>query len=238
MNKLIIVLVLATSIAHGADVLGVGDSIAKGSPGYPTDESSQIWHHLSNTLSITYANEGVNSSTSRGVDRRIQGELDLYKPSYVVVHVGINDIATDVDIDAYLSNMDSIVKKCRGAGAYVIVGEILPCSNYSNDVVVWNAELYKWAKKNKVRFAETHGGMTDRELYADSVHPNAEGYAVLACLYAKSFLPKLDIVDGEVSYNTLPGKTYELQYSSNLVDWVEVPDDKGSFGVYRVVMTN
>lgn len=193
-------------------LMGIGDSIAEGHPLYHGPEHtgpsgnplSQIWLHLQALNYLSYYNAGIGGDTANGVNNRLQALLDSQNPDKVYLHVGINDIATNVTLETYLSKLDSILTKVVNAGAELIVDQIIPDHEasgiYNENIKIWNAAIENWALTNSIKLAPTYlemssnTGINDDEMLAayssgDIVHPTVAGYTRMGTLVNNADVP-------------------------------------------------
>jgi hypothetical protein len=158
----------------------------------------------------THNNEGVDGAGVGSVDTNISGHLSDHSPDYVYLHVGTNDIALwGTTLANYLSYVGSINTKCSGASAELIVNQILPRSDYTSTVKLWNAALEDWCRTNSVKMSPVYQDMASSSSatedylssYAlDSVHPDSAGYALMGSLMAHAAIPSRKRVWGASSY--------------------------------------
>jgi lysophospholipase L1-like esterase len=102
-------------------VVCLGDSITH--RGYPEE--------LAKMLPIRVINAGVNGNTSRQGLARLQKDVLSHKPDAVVLFFGTNDNRQDapkvhVSLAEYEQNLATIIDRCRGVGAKVILGTLPP----------------------------------------------------------------------------------------------------------------
>jgi acyl-CoA thioesterase-1 len=176
-------------------VVVLGDSLAAGL-GLAADEAfPAIVEQLlrSRGHSVEVVNAGVSGDTTAGglarLDWLLQQPLDI-----LVVELGGNDALRGQDLSATESNLRSIVRRGRDAGARVLLLGMDVPSNYGPDYGGRFAALYE-------RLAEEEGvtlvpgfvrelGADPSLLQADGLHPTAEGQRRLA----ESLLPHLEAV--------------------------------------------
>lgn len=122
-------------------------------------------------------------------------------PSIVYIHVGINDIAANASYELVTSNIKNMVESARGLGAVVYLDTIGPDITKDRNTelpwftpelqerakavndFIWSLsdpqvhviDYLKWASNGTMDFLTLKPGM-----FADTVHPNKEGYADFA----------------------------------------------------------
>ena len=141
---------------------------------------------------VTVFNAGVSGHTTTNGLGRLQQQVLVHKPHLVTVMFGLNDVAKGT-IDLYRKNLIEIVKKCRAAGAEVIlctpnaVSEtpVRPVAKVAAFAEVARAV----AREMTVPLADAHADLgalrendpeTWRISMSDEIHPNLRGHRRLA----------------------------------------------------------
>jgi lysophospholipase L1-like esterase len=152
-----------------------------------------------------YLNRGISGQTTPQMLVRLRPDVLTFKPKVMVLLAGTNDIAgntgpmTDGDIE---ENVAAIAELTSSHGVKVVLASVLPVSNYHTKPdapaqtvrrpMARIAALNKWLKS----YADEHhhvyldyfsavtdaSGLLRAELSADDLHPNAEGYTIMAPL--------------------------------------------------------
>ena len=152
-----------------------------------------------------YADRGISAQTTPQMLLRFRADVVKLKPKAVVILAGTNDIAgntgpmTNEEIQDNLMSMAELAKAHK---IKVVLSSILPTSNYHVNPTLGAQTalrpmerirvLNDWMKKYAA--AEGHvyldyvpamsdaSGLLRTELSADDLHPNAQGYAIMAPL--------------------------------------------------------
>lgn len=123
--------------------------------------------------------------------------LATHRPAYTLILFGTNDWNDAVCRDAFpcytLDSLRSMIQDARGNGSSPIIGTIPPVDPKWVDkgalernewVKAMNVEIRKMAASEKTPVADIHALFTARSnmstLFADTVHPNDEGYQLIA----------------------------------------------------------
>lgn len=146
-----------------------------------------------------YVNRGIAGQTTAQMLVRFRQDVIALKPAVVVILAGTNDIAgnTGVATQGMIEdNLHSMVEVAKANGIAVVLGSVLPVSEYpwrpgiapAGKVRALNAALQTYAKEQHLvwldyysAMANAQGGL-DASLAKDGVHPTAAGYARMAPL--------------------------------------------------------
>ena len=176
-------------LAPGAVVLAFGDSLTYGTgaaPGqdYPT--------RLERMISRRVVNAGVPGETAAGGRTRIVHELKRYRPSLVILCLGGNDMLRGRPEEAIASDLRAMVQVCLDHAANVVLVGV-PRPNLRSTVPPFYGEL---AEEFNVPYQGEvlRDVLRQRRLKSDLIHPNAQGYLVMAqalheLLFARGALP-------------------------------------------------
>ena len=147
---------------------------------------------------VTTINAGISGHTTRDALARIDKDVLAHDPSLVTVMFGLNDM-TRVPLDEYRTNLKTIIEKCRGVGARVVL-----CT--PNSVITTDSrpveKLEQYCDVVREVAAETNTALCDtyaayqalreqdplawRLLMSDEIHPNHDGHKVIAEQIAKT----------------------------------------------------
>ena len=178
-------------------LLCLGDSLTYGFDVRP-DESWTA--RLSAATDMHIDNEGQCGDTTLGMAYRLS-QLDLDRYDAFFVMGGSNDILLDSELAGIYKNMENICTALKVTGKPVYLG-IPPLTKAESAMYGWqnagdvekhNARLslYRnwllgYAAEQGFKVIDFYKALADAEeksgqnLYADGVHPTADGYAVLA----------------------------------------------------------
>lgn len=171
-------------------VVFYGDSITDG------------WGRVDGTVFFPgkpYVNRGISGQTTAQMLLRFRQDVIDLKPAAVVILAGTNDIAGNTGpatLDMIEDNLRSMAELARANGIRVVLGSVLPVSEYpwrpglhpAEKVRQLNAWLRDYARDSGAVYLDYYGAMSnaagglDARLAADGVHPTPVGYAVMAPL--------------------------------------------------------
>lgn len=156
-------------------VLAFGDSLTYGTgaargKSYP-DLLSEITH-------LQVINAGRPGEISRDGAARLPELLDLHTPALLLLCHGGNDILRKLNGSETKANLKRMVETARGRGVQVVlIGVPKP------GLLLGDADIYPQVA---AEYHLPYDGeiladiLSERELKSDSIHPNADGYRLLA----------------------------------------------------------
>lgn len=169
------------TLPEGSVVLAFGDSVTHGT-GAP--EGADYPRHLAALSGWQVINEGVPGDTAQAARERLPGLLRAHQPQLVIVELGGNDFLRKRPDHAVEADLRAILAQVAEHGALPVLVAVPRLSLLRASVGALNdASLYAdLAQETGVLlvpdvFSEI---LSDAELRADAIHPNAAGYRVLA----------------------------------------------------------
>lgn len=170
-------------------IVALGDSLTAGTGASPgKDYPSQ----LAQLLKHPVVNRGVPGDTTSDARARLERDVLALQPGIVIVILGGNDYLRHVDSHVVERNLSEIIERVQNDGAVVVLGEIrgvLPTGDYGN--------LYRrLAKKYRAALVPDllNDILTRPSRKSDPIHPNDEGYRIIAERVAKVVEPLLSQV--------------------------------------------
>ncbi len=190
MKKYIVLGFFLFSIAAGAvdspiTIVALGDSLTEG---YGLRKEEAYPALLQERLAKTYPqvkviNAGISGSTSASAESRLKWQLKN-KPQILFLALGANDGLRGLDVQQMKTNLEKTIKMAKANDMYVILAGMKMPMNYGDDYRKKYEsvflELSKTYKLDYVPFL-LEGVATNKNLnLADGIHPNAEGYKIIA----------------------------------------------------------
>jgi len=176
-----------TATLSGDNIICFGDSLTYGTgaarhKSYPAQLSEMIRQPV--------INAGVpGDTTSTALERLAEDVLDQ-SPRIVLITLGGNDLKNGVSKDTAFKSLKAIVEAIQAEGGLVILGGvkfIILDKGYG--------EMYKKLAKDTgiILVPNVLKGLIGKEKYmSDPIHPNGEGYAIMAERFYKAMEPYLD----------------------------------------------
>jgi lysophospholipase L1-like esterase len=182
--------------------MAFGDSITQGDgsrrrEGYRHRLETLLANHWGPRARVI--DDGVSATRSDDGAARIDDSLRRSRPAYTLVLYGTNDWNTfacrRVDSCFTLNSVRSMIRSIRAAGSLPVIGTLPPVNPSFTDrfaedrngwVAATNLELRPLIRAEGGVVADVHaamireGGSHLDELFSDHVHPNDDGYAVIA----------------------------------------------------------
>ena len=148
-----------------------------------------------------YINRGISGQTTPQMLIRFRPDVIALKPRVVVILAGTNDIAGNtgpMTLEMIENNYASMAELAKASGIKVVFASVLPIHDYGKNkvserrspenILALNEWLKSYCKTNGLTyldyFAKTvdEKGMLKADLANDGLHPNAEGYKLMAPL--------------------------------------------------------
>jgi acyl-CoA thioesterase I len=167
------------------------------------DSITDIWKLADYFPGRSYINRGIGGQTTPQMLVRFRQDVIDLHPKVVLILAGTNDIAGNTgpmrneDIEANLSSMAELA---RIHDVHVVFASILPVHNYiekakdffaqrpTSRILELNTWLKDYCAQNKIVYLDYFSALVDdkgmmrKELADDGLHPNVEGYKIMAPL--------------------------------------------------------
>ncbi len=157
-----------------------------------------------------YINRGISGQTTPQMLIRFRPDVIDLKPAVVVILAGTNDIAGNtgpMTQDMILGNIISMCELARANGIKVVLASVLPAFEYrwkpdmqpAPKIAALNKALKRYAISTGIVYLDYYSPMVDdrqglqERLTSDGVHPNAEGYKLMAGLVQKAIAKALEL---------------------------------------------
>ena len=165
------------------------------------DSITDIWDLAASFPGKPYVNRGISGQTTEQMLLRFQQDVINLHPAAVVILAGTNDIAGNtgpISVGEIENNFSAMGAIARANNIPVIVASITPVHDYTErskrffaerpmeKIRNLNAWLKQYAARNHYIYVDYFTPMLDehgllkRELADDGLHPNAQGYALMA----------------------------------------------------------
>jgi lysophospholipase L1-like esterase len=163
------------------------------------DSITDIWKLAEYFPGKPYVNRGISGQTTPQMLIRFRPDVIALKPKVVVILAGTNDIAGNtgpMTLEMIENNYASMAELAKANGIKVIFSSVLPIHDYGKskmserrspeNILKLNEWLKTYCKANGHTYLDYFSktiddkGMLKAELAGDGLHPNAEGYKIMA----------------------------------------------------------
>lgn len=169
----------------GETIICFGDSLTYGTG---SEKGMDYPSQLSRLIGIEVFNAGVPGDTTATALNRID-EIIGMNPRIVLITLGGNDLKNRVRKEMVFKNLEKLITIIQNNGALVILGGI--------DVPFWGRGF----NKVYVELSEKTGSVLiqnvfkdilgEPRLMSDTIHPNSQGYTIMANHFYKALQPYL-----------------------------------------------
>jgi lysophospholipase L1-like esterase len=163
------------------------------------DSITDNWKLADSFPGKPYVNRGIGGQTTPQMLVRMFPDVIDLKPAAMILLAGTNDIAHNTGpstLTMVEENIQAMTELAQAHGIKVILCSVTPISDYGRapqsagrppaDILKINAWMKDYAAKAKVVFADYYSaivddkGMLKEGFSMDGLHPNAEGYKLIA----------------------------------------------------------
>ena len=157
-----------------------------------TDMLGIALRRVSPRAKIDMINAGISGHTTADALARIDRDVVRRKPDLVTVMFGLNDM-TRVPLNKYRANVKEIVRKCRAAGAEVVLATpnnvISTTSRPTKKLIAYCDVVRDLGRELDVPVCDlyrefdavrAHDAYDWRLLMSDAIHPNMDGHKRIA----------------------------------------------------------
>ena len=171
------------AIPQGQRLVAFGDSLTYGTGAIKgMDYPSQ----LAKLMGVEIINKGVPGDTTSRALQRLDAVLQL-EPAIVFITLGGNDLKNGVSKKLAFDNLEQIVLQLQESGALVVIGGIdLPLFGKGFDEAYEVLAVKTGALLVPNVFEDIMGRQS---LMSDRIHPNGEGYSIMADHFYRAVEP-------------------------------------------------
>jgi len=151
-------------------------------------ESMDYPSQLSKMITKPVINAGVPGDTTAGAVKRLDSDVLARSPDLVLITLGGNDLKNGVAKKIAFKNLKIIVESIQSRGARVIIGGLkFPLRDRG-----FGRGYQELADQTGAILIPNilEGIMGNRKLMSDPIHPNDDGYRIMAERFYKAMLPR------------------------------------------------
>lgn len=170
--------------SRGENIVCFGDSLTSGEGAERGENFPSI---LAKSLSVPVINAGRPGDTTFSALERLETDVLRQSPLLVILEFGGNDFLQKIPPEDTFKNLEEIIKRIQERKAMVALCEIRAGMILKG----FSKEYRRLAKKYKVILIPDLLGriFTNPSLKSDFIHPNAEGYKIMAGRILKKIQP-------------------------------------------------
>lgn len=172
--------------AQGKSIVCFGDSVTLG---YGVEAGNDYPAALAKLTSCPVINSGIDGDTSSEAVRRMDSDVFSHEPFLVIIEFGGNDFLRKVPLSETAKNIEEMVKQLHSRSIMVALADI------SAGMIMgeYGKEFKSLCKKYGLIFIPSvlNGIITNPSLKSDFIHPNKEGYTIVAHRVYRAILPYL-----------------------------------------------
>lgn len=173
--------------SKGKNIICFGDSITFGYGANPGEDYPAA---LSNLTNISIINAGIDGDTTIEALNRLNSDVLDREPLLVVVEFTGNDFLRKIPLEVTVNNVRQMVDRIQAAGVMVAIVDI------STGLLLreYHTAFYKLAREKEAIFIPRilSGIVTNPRYKSDFIHPNAEGYKIIAEKIYRTIKPYLE----------------------------------------------
>ena len=173
--------------SRGKNIVCFGDSITFG---YGAEPGGDYPSALTKITSIPVINAGIDGDTSTEAIKRIKSDALDRDPLLVIVEFAGNDFLRKIPQEITLSNVEEMIEKIQAKGAMVAIVDI----SAGMFLAEYRKAFSNLARQKGAIFIPgiLSGIITNPHLKSDFIHPNADGYNVIAQRIYRVITPYLN----------------------------------------------
>jgi lysophospholipase L1-like esterase len=167
------------------------------------DSITDAWHLSEYFPGKSYVNRGISGQTTPQMLIRFRPDVIDLQPKAVVILAGTNDIAGNtgpMTLEDIENNYASMAELARAHGIRTVFSSVIPVNNYTpraellfvqrppEKILALNRWLKGYCARNGDVYLDYFSAMVDQkgllrqDLAIDGLHPNPEGYKIMAPL--------------------------------------------------------
>lgn len=173
--------------AKGTDIVCFGDSITFGYGAQPGEDYPTA---LAKMIDLPVINSGIDGDTSSEALKRLKSDALDRNPFLVIIEFSGNDFLRKIPKEVTLNNIREMVDQAQSKGAMVAIVDISAGMFLSE----YRTAFYKLAREKGAIFIPhiLSGIITNPRMKSDFLHPNAQGYQMIAQRICRTILPYLN----------------------------------------------
>lgn len=186
-----------TAAAEAANITAFGDSITGGdgssTGGYPPKLEGLL---ASNGKPSVVANFGRSGEQTPAGVNRFDAVLAAFPANIILIMEGTNDVQAGISVETTRFNLQAMITKAKAAGVIPVLATLTPNDRAGSPTLIpatWNPMIAALASSNGIKLADHYAATFPiwGSLNNDGVHPNDNGYQVLASTWYAAIDPMI-----------------------------------------------
>lgn len=178
--------------SQGTNIICFGDSITFGYGVQPGEDYPAI---LTKMVKSPVINAGIDGDTTTEALKRLKSDALERDPFLVIIEFGGNDFLRNTPKEVTLNNIREMVEIVQKAGAMAAIADISAGLFFAE----YRKALKDIAREKQAIFIPSilSGIITDPQMKSDFMHPNAEGYKLVAvriCRFVRPYLEQNNLL--------------------------------------------
>jgi lysophospholipase L1-like esterase len=173
--------------SKGKNIICFGDSITFGYGVAPGEDYPSVLDKM--TIDIPVINAGIDGDTSAEALKRIESDVFDRDPLLVIIEFSGNDFLRQIPKETTVHNIKEMVRRAQARKAMVAIVDISAGLFLRDYRVAFNS----LAKEEGAIFVPSvlSGIITNPSMKSDFIHPNADGYKIIAQRVYRAIMPYL-----------------------------------------------
>lgn len=173
--------------AKGKNIICFGDSVTYG---YGANAGEDYPSILAKMITLPVINAGIDGDTTLEALKRLQADVLDREPLLVIIEFCGNDFLRKVSLETTVHNIKEMVERIQAQGAMVAIVDV-SAGMFLNE---YRKAFSKLARDKKAIFVPSvlNAIITNPSMKSDFLHPNANGYKIIAQRVYRIILPYLN----------------------------------------------
>jgi len=173
--------------SRGKNIICFGDSITFGYGASPGEDYPSA---LSKLLNGPVINAGIDGDTSSEALKRLKADVLDRAPLLVIIEFCGNDFLRKIPLETTLNNIKEMVRESQARGAMVALVDV----SAGLFLKEYRAKFQNIARETGAIFVPSilNGIITNPTLKSDFLHPNGDGYKMIAHRVYRAIIPSLN----------------------------------------------
>jgi len=173
--------------ARGESIVCFGDSITFGYGANPEEDYPSA---LAKMVKVQVINAGIDGDTTSEALKRVKSDVLDRSPFLVIIEFSGNDFLRKIPKEVTLNNIRAMVEQIQAKGAMVGIVDI----SAGMFLAEYRKDFFKLAREKETIIIPhiLSGIITNPRMKSDFLHPNAQGYQMIAQRIYRAIKPYLE----------------------------------------------